>query len=98
MSSWRDYHGNAIYSFLHYLNARTNDFVLKGGTALMTCYNLDRFSEDIDLDSKNKKIEFFVDGFCQTNGFSYGVAIDTDTVKRFMIYYGNKDKPLKTNY
>ena len=28
--------------------------ILKGGTSLMFCYKLDRFSEDLDLDSTTK--------------------------------------------
>lgn len=27
------------------------------------CYNLDRFSEDIDLDSTNKNIKKYIDNF-----------------------------------
>lgn len=52
MKDWRPEHGKTIYSFLEYLNKRSDNFILKGGTALLTCYELDRFSEDIDLDGK----------------------------------------------
>lgn len=55
MSDWREQHGVVISLFLKYLNSQTDDFVLKGGTALMTCYKLDRFSEDIDLDGKARR-------------------------------------------
>ena len=48
MSDWREPHGKAIVLFMRYLNANTQDYVLKGGTALYLCYKLDRFSEDIN--------------------------------------------------
>jgi|GEM_PF-6375597 len=35
---WQTEHAQVISSFLGYLNEHTNDFILKGGTALMTCY------------------------------------------------------------
>ena len=43
-------HKKVIIDFLNYLNSQTDQFILKGGTALMLCYGLNRFSEDIDLD------------------------------------------------
>lgn len=93
--SWRVKHIEVIHLFLNYLNNLTGDFVLKGGTALMLCYGLDRFSEDIDLDGTNRSIGDIVSDFCTKERFSYRVAKDTDTVKRFMINYGNVGKPLK---
>lgn len=95
-SDWRKEHGKVIADFLKYLNSRTHDFVLKGGTSLMECYGLDRFSENIDLDSRNKHIEPIVKDFCDMYGYSYRVAKDTDTVKRYMIHYSESEaKPLK---
>lgn len=65
----------------------------------MLCYNLNRFSEDIDLDSLNPhKIGNFVKTFCDKNNYSYRVAKNTETVQRYMIHYGENDsflKPLK---
>ena len=87
-------HFEVICNFLEYLNRNSNDYFLKGGTSLMLCYGLDRFSEDIDLDSTNKSISGIVNKFCAINGFEYRVAKDTDTVKRFLIHYGT-NKPLK---
>lgn len=95
-TDWRKHHGEIIKEFLIYLNKRTDSFILKGGTSLMMCYNLNRFSEDIDLDgTHSKQIKSIISNFCQTGGYSYRVAKDTDTVKRFMINYGNAQKPLK---
>jgi len=95
-NEWQVLHGKVISSFLEYLNSHSKDFVLKGGTALMMCYELDRFSEDIDLDGRrHANIHRVVEGFCDANDFSFRVAKDTDTVKRFMINYGNEGRPLK---
>jgi len=94
MSDWRDKHRKAIDDFLEYINESSSDFVLKGGTALLTCYKLDRFSEDVDLDGLID-IKDIIENFCDRNGFSFRIAKDTDTVKRHMINYGNTSKPLK---
>ena len=92
----RQLHANVIISFIHTLNSRTKNYILKGGTSLMLCYGLDRFSEDIDLDAFNTKegIEPFVQEFCKSYKYTYRVAKNTETVKRYMIHYGS-DKPLK---
>lgn len=94
---WQQSHYNVMINFLQYLNANSNGFILKGGTALMLCYNLSRFSEDIDLDCAHydkKSIEWIVESFCSSNNLQYRIAKNTDTVKRFMIHYGG-NKPLK---
>lgn len=92
---WRPEHGRTISAFLEYLNSESDGFILKGGTALMACYELDRFSEDIDLDGKRRNLEDFVKRFCETEGFLYCVVEDTDIVKRYMVNYGKMRKPLK---
>ncbi len=93
---WRIAHGEAISTFLQYMNKQSSDYILKGGTSLMTCYNLDRFSEDIDLDCiRSTQIKTIVSDFCNSRGYTYRIAKDTNTVKRFMINYGNAEKPLK---
>ena len=94
--NWCSIHGGIIKDFLLELNNVSKKYILKGGTSLMMCYGLDRFSEDIELDAFNTKagIEKFVDNFCSKYGYTYRVAKNTDTVKRYMIHYGG-DKPLK---
>lgn len=95
-NDWRDRHFSIIDAFLQYLNKQTDGYILKGGTSLLYCYNLDRFSEDIDLDARtNKSIKKIIDSFCISTDCKYRIAKDTDTVKRFMINYGNDAKPLK---
>ncbi len=95
MDDWKKLHGEVIQEFITYLNRNSSGFILKGGTALLLCYGLDRFSEDIDLDGMDKEIEKYVASFCEEKGFSYRTAKNTDTVKRFMMNYGNAGKPLK---
>lgn len=92
-NDWRDEHREIINNFLKFLNKKTDDFILKGGTSLLTCYNLDRFSEDIDLDAKSKRnISKIVEDFCKQNGYTYTIPKDTDTTKRFMIQYNDMKK------
>ena len=99
MSNWQQPHGEVITAFLSELNQFSENFILKGGTALMACYGLDRFSEDIDLDGiglgSNKSIKNIVDRFCKKHDYTYRVAKDTETVKRYMLDYGAQGKPLK---
>ncbi|MDR0963142.1 MAG: nucleotidyl transferase AbiEii/AbiGii toxin family protein, partial [Clostridium sp.] len=74
MTNWQETHGSVIRDFLEYLNDRSHDFVLKGGTALLSCYHLDRFSEDIDLDGKSPCIEDIVRSFCEQFDYTYRIA------------------------
>lgn len=95
-TSWQIEYEKVICDFLKYLNSISDEYILKGGTALLTCYNLDRFSEDIDLDSNNKnKIKKIVDTYCSKKNYNYRIAKDTGTTKRFFIHYGNIIHPLK---
>lgn len=99
-NTWRERHKQTIEEFLDFLNQRTDVYVLKGGTALMECYGLDRFSEDIDLDGSNKEKVFkIMDQFCKEFNYDFRVAKDTPMVTRFMVDYKGKTqkgpKPLK---
>lgn len=94
--SWQIKHKKVMDDFLQKLNAENSDYILKDGSSLMECYNLDRFSEDIDFDSRNKTyIKKFIHEFCWENDYTYRVAKDTDTVKRYLIHYAEDRKPLK---
>ena len=94
---WQEQHVENIYLFLKFINNNTSDLILKGGTALLVCYGLDRFSEDIDLDGLNPSIsiEQFISDFCKKQDYQYRISKDTDAVKHYMINYGNISKPLK---
>ena len=98
----REKHREVIDSFLGYMNDRTDHYILKGGTSLMECYNLDRFSEDIDLDSTDRdSIDNIIQGYCKEHGYEQPrLAKDTPTVKRYFIHYETSNpsgevKPLK---
>jgi len=93
--SQRIKHKTVIKSFLKKLNEESDAFILKGGTALMICYNLNRFSEDIDLDCTHQKLKEFVRRFCDSEGYSFRVGQETDTTHRFFIHYDENNKPLK---
>lgn len=82
----REKHKKIMTTFLSELNKKSNDFVLKGGTALFLCYNLDRFSTDIDLDSHNS-LAAFIKSFCYTYDYKYYIKKSTDTVERYSIHY-----------
>lgn len=91
----RQRHRKIIEEFLYALNKVSNAFILKGGTALMLRYGLDRFSEDIDLDASHKKANAFVDAFCKAHRIAYRTAKDTPTVSRFLLSYVPERTPLK---
>ncbi len=95
---WQNAHNNAIDKFLKHLNKQSKNYILKGGTALMMCYNLDRFSEDIDLDSDivpDEAIKQIVESYCHKNHCDFRVAKETEITKRYMVYYNTKTRPLK---
>ena len=76
------------------------NYVLKGGTALLLYYGLDRFSEDVDLDSisGNMNILNKLKTIGQ-NKWNMSIKKDTGTVFRVMVDYGATnnygDYPLK---
>lgn len=99
MRDWRILHKQIMVDFIAYLNSVSDKFVLKGGTSLMFCYGLTRFSEDIDLDGMDKKFFSYVDQFIiryrpKYGELTYRKAKDTDTCKRVFIHFG-QEKPLK---
>lgn len=94
-NEWQNEHSKVIDNFLDFLNKNTRGFILKRGTALAKCYNLNRFSEDIDLDAIKEDIKPRVKQFCILNEFKFRVAKDTSTVKRCFVNYGNESRPLK---
>lgn len=80
--------------FLLLLNRNTDQFILKGGTALSMCYGLDRFSEDIDLDGKKQDIKEIVKRFAERFNLNLRIAKDTAVVKRCLLDFGH-EHPLK---
>lgn len=95
-SDWRVKHKEVIIDFLTYLNRASDKFILKGETSLMLCYNSERLSEDIHLDSISREgIKEIVESFCKLNNYSCSIEKNTNETKVFIINYGNTNKPLK---
>lgn len=91
--SWIPLHKEIMIDFLDYLNGCGEKFVLKGGTALMLCYGLPRFSDKIELEGKNEKffelLDRFVEAFKDKYGtLSYTREEDTNAVRSAIIQYG----------
>ncbi len=86
-------HMKLVGDFLQFLNNHSDAFVLKGGTALMLCYGLDRFSEGIDLDmlSQNNKddLQNILKQYCSNTGFSFKVIKQTNTTDRYVLHYSD---------
>lgn len=83
----------AMYDILLYINKYDkHTTILKGGTSLMFCYGLDRFSEDIDLDSTNKNLGKIIKEYCNSKNYGFNIKIDTDTVKRYMVEFIDNEK------
>ena len=69
---------------------RSLPMVLKGGTSLLLCYGLDRFSEDLDFDAPKKfSIAGRVEKTLARHASSAVIKTvkDTDTVQRLKIHY-----------
>ncbi len=69
---------------------RDTRLVLKGGTALLLCYDLDRFSEDLDFDAPKKfhlesRLGHAVRSLAQSVRLTR--TKDTETVQRYRIEY-----------
>jgi len=95
INEWQKAHDQTIVDFLKYINSVSDNFILKGGTALAQCYKLDRFSEDINLDATKENIIPHIVNFANLRNFRLCVTKDTSTVKECFLDYGNIEKPLK---
>ncbi len=93
-----------LYIQMHILNSifsRTyNELVFKGGTAMMLCYQLPRFSEDLDFTLINytdfKKLPLFVKKDLEQYGILSNIKILKDTPVTFSFRIG-AEGPLFTN-
>ncbi|MDD7385247.1 MAG: nucleotidyl transferase AbiEii/AbiGii toxin family protein [Actinomycetaceae bacterium] len=88
-------HQEIEQDFLHYIGSDT-PLILKGGTALLFCYGLDRFSEDLDFDAEHQGYSSLktIHDFATSYGYTYSEKKNTPTVQRATIDYGGY-KPLK---
>jgi predicted nucleotidyltransferase component of viral defense system len=79
-----------VKNFLQFLNNCSDAFVFKGGTALILCYGLDRFSEDVDLDTLSQdkvSLQNILEQYCSNKGFHYRIAKQTATTERYILHY-----------
>ncbi|MDR0751878.1 MAG: nucleotidyl transferase AbiEii/AbiGii toxin family protein [Christensenellaceae bacterium] len=85
--------------------------ILKGGTGLLLCYGLDRFSDDMDFDPYSEKFNFerfqrTLEKILRDNGVPIerlNIKKDTNTTKRLMVKYTQVDTsygdyPLKIEF
>jgi len=83
---------------LQEINRRELPTYLKGGTALLLCHGLDRFSEDIDLNSEKKfNLESIIKQSAKKSNITINAiktAKDSDTTHRYKVIY-NENKTLK---
>lgn len=87
----KNLHKKVMLEVIDRLNKTNKVFILKGGTSLYLCYGLDRFSTDIDLDSKNVSMKEIIEKYCKEKGYQYFLKKDTDTVQRYTIHYDKND-------
>ena len=91
-----------MYHIAQEVTARTGDnFVLKGGTALLLAYGLPRFSTDLDFDGRHTSID--MTPALRAGADAAGVPVrnlrtakNTWAVRRYMLHYRDDVmKPLK---
>lgn len=95
-------HLDLMYHIAQEVTARTGDnFVLKGGTALLLAYGLPRFSTDLDFDGRRTSIDMTpaLRAGADTAGVpvrNLRTAKNTWAVRRYMLHYRDDVmKPLK---
>jgi predicted nucleotidyltransferase component of viral defense system len=91
-------HIEVMSALCHGFRKKGLPMILKGGTALKLCYDLDRFSEDLDfdcakalnLDSSIKEIFTQLGkGKAHLRSPTIDITKDTKTVRRYRITYGD---------
>lgn len=93
--SWYKQHKKCMDDFCNFLFKRSNDHILKGGSALLYCYGLSRVSEDLDFNCYKDDLLDFVIEFCNKHGYLYNVKKDSEYKKKILINYGGSKKHLK---
>lgn len=82
----KDYYQNIILFILY--NKVSKELVFKGGTALAKCYNLNRFSEDLDftVSKSNTFTEYISNGLTEFNIiYSMKKITDSEGSKKYKI-------------
>jgi len=90
-----------MYDIAKSISSDNKNLIIKGGTALLFCYGLPRFSTDLDYDGidyilniNNNVTNVFKNNNLELS--SINIKKDTDTVKRFMVHYKEAEyNPIK---
>ncbi|AFN36222.1 nucleotidyl transferase AbiEii/AbiGii toxin family protein [Taylorella equigenitalis] len=96
-----EYQSDRINLIKEILPLLGDKYILKGGTALYLYYGLDRYSEDVDLDSKTSNMNFInmLKNHREYKNWNVTIKKNTETTFRLMIDYGAVSKkgayPLK---
>lgn len=97
---WRNQH-RIVQKQLLAATSPDKDLALKGGTALMECYGLNRFSEYLDFDACHQGIDTIKHFSTIAKSYNYecNVKKDTNTVQRVLIDYGGaKSLKIETSF
>lgn len=89
---YENYQKDRIDIIKKVLHSLSDNFVLKGGTALSLYYGLNRYSEDIDLDSKSNNMDIakMLKSNRDFRDCNITIKKNTDTVFRVMLDYGGQ--------
>ena len=89
VTHWRQERIHVMKKILSYLG---DEYVVKGGAALMLFYHLDRRSETLELDTKGSlaKVEKVLPKIAKENRWKYHVLESTDSAVRIIIDYGGQ--------
>lgn len=86
VGSLEDYQVRKLYLLALILQQVNNsdagrNYVLKGGTSLLFCHGLDRFSEDIDFDGVSSvRLDRHIKEACEKSELPCSVNVTKDTV------------------
>ncbi len=87
-------HREVMEEVLRWLFQEEDRFVLKDSAALILCYQMNGFAENLMLDAEKRDILELMGELCRRNGYDCEEEKGTATVKRCVIRYGGRH-PLK---
>lgn len=81
---------------LQYVNLESNNYILKGRSALILCYSLDSYSEIIDLDGTDlNEFMSIIEAFCNLNKYKFSTVKDNSSEQRYMLFCPEDQNPLE---
>lgn len=79
-----------LLDILKEVNNKTDAVILKGGASLIFCYGLPRLTDDLDFNSNKVNLGNLLKRYSERKNYTFKVTKDTDTVKRYIIGFGEK--------